>query len=442
MEKKLTRRDFLRAGGAVSAALFGGSLLSACGIGVGSGGGGSGGGGDRIGGEITFSTLQLKPTFTNYINGVIKDFENQHSGVKVNWIDVPFEGAQEKIVADASGGTLPDVINLNPGYAYPLATRGTFLNMDKEAADVKDEYVPGAWDAFKMPGVGHGIALPWYLTIDLTLYNKAYFRQAGLDPEEPPTTFPEFYADARQVARRTDHYGFAPALENRFLTDLAKLDVPIVSDDGKKAAFDTPEAVSYLENLVRLYKEKVMPPDSVGQDHRQEIDSYSAGQIALFPGGPNFLTIIRQNAPNIADQTGVGPQITGKRGETDMAVMGILVPESSDNRATAMAFAKFVTNGKNQIAFSKIVTIFPSILSALKDPYFTDVKGDKPEDVARKLSADQIPKARTLVSAVADDQFSNAVTDKAQAAILGQMSARQAISEAAQAATAVLQQGN
>lgn len=141
---KLTRLIRLTTGAALAL------TLTACGLG---GGQGDAGGTDgEVTGEISFATLQLKPTFTDYIEGVIADFEKQHPGVTVKWIDVPFEGAQEKFAADAQAGTLPDVVNLNPNFAQPLERAGVFTPLDDAAADVRDSYVPGAWDAFKGAG--------------------------------------------------------------------------------------------------------------------------------------------------------------------------------------------------------------------------------------------------------------------------------------------------
>ena len=41
-------------------------------------------------------TLALSPTFDDYINGVIADFEAEHDGVTVNWIDLPDGGFPDR----------------------------------------------------------------------------------------------------------------------------------------------------------------------------------------------------------------------------------------------------------------------------------------------------------------------------------------------------------
>ena len=435
---QVRRRSVLAVVGLVGA----GMSLSACGL---------GGGGDaaepqasgavegEVTGSIQFATLQLQPTFTEYIEGVIADFEEQYPGTEVEWVDVPFEGAQEKFVADAAAGTLPDVVNLNPNFAQPLEAEGTFVDLDEAAPEIEELYVPGAWDAFQVPGEEGHFGFPWYLTSEVTMYNTDLLEQAGLDPELPPATFDELYEAARVVsdAGAGNFYGIHPALENRIATDLAKLNVPLLNEEQTEWTFDTPEAVAYVEQLKELYEAGVMPPDSITQTHAQEIEAYQAGRIALFPSGPNFLTIIRENAPDVADATAVAPQITGEGGVANMAVMGLLVPRTSENQATAVAFATFMTNAENQLAFSKIVTILPSVTEALQDPYFTDTSDGTVDSEARRISAEQIATAENLVPVLFDDRVKNVVVGKVQLAMQGEITAEQAMQEAVEEANEI-----
>ncbi|WP_282202965.1 ABC transporter substrate-binding protein [Kitasatospora fiedleri] len=390
----------------------------------------------KVGGTITLETLQLKPTFTDYMNGVIAAYEKEHPGAKVDWVDIPFQGAQEKLTADAAAGNLPDVVNLNPQFAQALEAKGLFTDLDQAAADVKPSYVPGAWSAFQVPGRQGSFGLPWYLTSEVTMYNKDLFAKAGLDPEKPPATFDELLADGAKLsaAGQGAFYGIHPALENRFITDLAKQGVPLLDASGKKWTFNTPDAAAYLQKLVDAYKGGVYPQDSLTQNHGKETEAYQSGRIGLLPSGPNFLATIKKNAADIAAHTGVGPQITGASGATNMSVMGLLVPKSGKNQATALDFAKYLSDAQNQLAFSKIVTILPSTLESLKDPYFKAEGDTTPEGTARRISAEQIAKARNLVPVQYDSRVTAAVVGKVQLALQGKLTPQQALDQAVEEA--------
>lgn len=389
-------------------------------------------------GEITFSTLQLKPTFTEYIEGVIDDFEAQYPDTTVNWVDIPFEGAQEKIATDAQAGTLPDVINLNPNFAQPLEAQGLFVDLEQAVPELRDIYVEGAWDAFRVPGEEGSYGFPWYLSSEVTMYNTAMFEEAGLDPEDPPSTYEELFDAARTLTEEGgDFFGMHPALENRFIPDLARMGVPLMNEEGTEWTFNTPEAVAYVETLTELYQNGAFPQDSLTQGHQQETEAYQAGRIALFPSGANFLSIVQENAPDIAEVTDVGPQVTSEGGPTNVSVMGLLVPEASENKATALKFAEFMTNAENQLAFSKIVTIFPSVKEALDDPYFTDDSDGTVETKARRIAAEQMEDARNLVPVQFDDRVKSAVIGKIQLAMQGDLTASDALDQAVEEANAI-----
>lgn len=384
----------------------------------------------ELAGDISFSTLQLSPDFDDYINGVIASFEDEHPGVTVEWIDIPFEGASERLLADASAGTLADVVNLNPDLAFPLASEGVFTNLDDAGADVRDDYIEGAWDAFRYPGRDGAYGYPWYLSTEVTMYNAALLEEAGLDPDAAPETFEELFDVAREVAANTDARGMHPALENRFVIDLVKLGVEITNEDATEATFNTPEAVAHVEELIALYEDGAISPDAVTEGHRQEIEAYQAGNIALFPTGPNFLNIIQENAPDIAETTRVAPQIIGPAGVTGMSVMGLMVPEDTAHPDVAHAFAQYMTNEANQLAFADEVLIFPSIEAALQDGRFTDADEDADFAEAIATAAEQLPNAANLRPVVVDGEVNDAIIANVQSAMLGDVSAQEALDAA------------
>src|ERR1700759_2194027 len=114
------------------------ALLVVAGCGV---GGGSDSGADTsqtvaanapVKGTITFQTWSLKnQTFTPYFTSLISAFEAKYTGTKINWIDQPGDGYQQKVASQVTSKTLPDVINLPPNIAYPLATSGNLLDLTK-----------------------------------------------------------------------------------------------------------------------------------------------------------------------------------------------------------------------------------------------------------------------------------------------------------------------
>ncbi|MGA9379149.1 MAG: extracellular solute-binding protein, partial [Phormidium sp.] len=52
--------------------------------------------------EVEFWTMQLQPQFTDYFNQLIASFEAENAGVKVRWVDVPWNDMQSKILTAVS----------------------------------------------------------------------------------------------------------------------------------------------------------------------------------------------------------------------------------------------------------------------------------------------------------------------------------------------------
>lgn len=112
-------------------------------------------------------------------------------------------GYPQKLSADAAGGTLPDVVNVSPDLAYPLAKAGLALDLEKAAGKYRGEYLDGAWRSHRMPGMPGVYAFPWYLNTGPMFYNKELFAKAGLDPEKPPTSYDQLFKDAVSMARKS-----------------------------------------------------------------------------------------------------------------------------------------------------------------------------------------------------------------------------------------------
>ena len=79
------------------------------------------------------------------------------------------------------------------------ASQGLFTDITDRIATLP--YVAGVApahiDASTVDGKQYG--LPFIMDLSVWMYNKELFRQAGLDPEDPPTTLAEFDAAARAV---------------------------------------------------------------------------------------------------------------------------------------------------------------------------------------------------------------------------------------------------
>ncbi|WP_328619743.1 ABC transporter substrate-binding protein [Streptomyces sp. NBC_00354] len=427
------------------ATLVAGTLLSvsACGV--------SGGAADvpeakksgKVAGEITFRTLQLKPKFTAYVQGVIDAFEKKYPEVKVRWEDVPGDGYNEKLVADAQAGALPDVVNLSTDSFQLLGDRGLLADVAKLDPEVAKEYVPGAWEQFKLPGKGDGVyAYPWYVTPEILTYNKELFEKSGLDPAQPPASVEQFFDYADKIAASSGgrYSAFMADPKGRLPGDWQKMGVPILNEKRDRFVFDTPKAVEWVERMKDLYAKGAMPKESLlKSDDINQL--YGGGKLVFGPGSPGFVKDIKQNAPQVYAGTQVAGAVTGKLGHIGIYAQSLGIKKDTEHLDAASEFAKWVTNGPNQVEFSKNATIYPSNAQGLADPRFAD-RGDgkDAETVARAVGAEQLKSA--ALDANTPVQWSNQVGDavvrEMQKAIQGEQDPKTAVRKAQEEANQLL----
>ncbi|MCT7980486.1 ABC transporter substrate-binding protein [Laspinema olomoucense] len=384
--------------------------------------------------EVEFWTMQLQPQFTDYFNSLIATFESENPDIKVRWVDVPWSAMESKILAAVSAKTAPDVVNLNPNFATLLASRNAWLTLDDQVpAEIRQQYLPNIWKASTLNGTSFGI--PWYLTTRISIYNTQLFKEAGI--EKPPSTYAELAQVAQQIRDKTGKYAlfvtFVPGDSSEVLESMVQMGMQLVDEQGK-AAFNTPEGRAAFQYWVDLYKKGLLPREVLTQGHRQAVQLYQAGEIAILGSGPQFFKTIAENAPSIAEVSAAAPQITGQTGKKTAAVMNLVVPRDTDVPEAAVKFALFVTNDQNQLSFAKDANVLPSTLQALQDSHFQALPADASEiDRARIISADELKNAEALIPAMEDiQQLQRIIYDNLQGAMLGEQSVDQAVTNAAQ----------
>jgi len=383
--------------------------------------------------EVEFWTMQLEAKFSDYFKALITQFEQQNPGIKVRWVDVPWADMQSKILTAVSANTAPDVVNLNPDFAAQLAGRNAWLTLDDRvtAAD-KAQYLPKIWQASSLDNKSFG--LPWYLSTSITIYNKDLLQKAGV--AEPPKTYAALAEAAKQVKEKTGKYAFfttvVPEDSGEVLESMVQMGVTMLDANGK-AAFNSPAGKAAFQYWTDLYKQNLLPKEVLTQGHRRAIELYQAGETAMLTTGPQFLKTIETDAPAIFQVSAVAPQMTGSTGKKNVAVMNLVIPRNTDQPEAALKFALFVTNNANQLSFAKAANVLPSTTSALKDSYFTQVSPTAPAfDQARAVSAKQMQDAEILLPIIKDiKELQKVIYDNLQAAMLGEKSVDQAVSDAA-----------
>lgn len=374
-------------------------------------------------GEVTLQTWALEPRFTGYVEGVIADFEREHPGTTVTWLDQPGDGYGEKVVAQAAAGELPDVTNLPPDFAFLLAREGLLTDVAGTDESLAETYVPGALDAYRYAGLDGTFAYPWYLTADLNYWNTEMFTNAGLDPAAPPTTLDELVEQARTMMSTTGDYLMS---RTPGLGDLAAAGIPVLSEDGSEFVFNTPEAAALLDVYRGAYADGLLPDEVLTDAYLGNSSLFIEGRVAWSTGGGNFIDRVLEANPSMEGKIASSPYL----GATPLYVQGLAVSNESANQKAAVALARFLTNAANQEAFAaEVPGVFPSTTASQENPDLAQNDGT-PQGAAKEIAFSSLTTAEVLQPVEVDKAMTTAVNQQFVAAIAGDKPSQEALDAA------------
>jgi len=384
---------------------------------------------------LEFWTLQLSPVFDNYFKTVIKKYEAEHPNIKIRWVDIPYDAAVQKLMASIAAGKPPDAVNLSADFLSKFA--GINALTDITTVIPRDSlyiYLPNALQSCTFNN--KVVALPWYLSTYVLLYNKAFFADAGFTEKDIPKTFKELVKFAREYKNRTNKYPlFWNIGKDSYLPMMLESEgVSMTDPEMKKATFNSPQGITLISQWVDLYREKYLQSESIMKPGSSIAEAYQSGQVAMIFTGPVFIKRIKTNAPEIYKNTDVSLAIVGQTGKHELAVMSLSIMAQSKYKKETAEFLKYLTNAQNQLEFAKLSTTYPSVKEALKDSYFVALDGT-PEAKARVIGAIELPYADRLRKYLAHPQFDRLrdIFDEAiQSACLGKTTTAEALNQAAE----------
>ncbi|WP_029290462.1 ABC transporter substrate-binding protein [Cellulomonas sp. HZM] len=211
---------------------------------------------------------------------------------------------------ELAGGTLPAV------FTIPF-TDGRALIAANQIADISDEVAKLPYADKFNPNVaaagqaedGKMWAVPIAAYSQGLHYNRALFEKAGLDPDQPPTTWAQIRADAKQIAEKTGVAGYATMTKSNtggwILTTLAYAMGGRLEEgtgDQTTATIDTPGMRKAIDTLRTMR----WTDDSMGGDFLYDWGSinqaFASGKLGMYvSGGGNYGNLFTQNQMNPDD---------------------------------------------------------------------------------------------------------------------------------------------
>ncbi|WP_354639117.1 extracellular solute-binding protein [Kitasatospora camelliae] len=347
--------------------------LAACG----SSGSGSDAKGDSGPVSITYwDTSNATNEAPNY-QELVKKFEAANPNIKVNFENVPFDQAQNKLQTAMGAKGAPDVFRAEVGWTPAFAKAGYLEPLDGTPAlsDVS-AFQPNLIQQAKYEGKTYGAPL---VTDTLGLmYNKDLFAKAGIT--KAPATWDELKTAAAQIKEKAGVDGFFMRAGDGYfaMPFLFGEGTNMVDAAGKKVTVNSPEAVKAIETYKSLFTAPGTAKADVTTDsYAHMMDAFNTGKVAMIIQGPWEITNVYKGSA-FADKKnlGVAPVPAGSTGKAGAPTGGhnVSVYAGSDaaHKAAAEKLAGFLTSAESQT----FLALKNSTLPTRADAYTAEVKAD------------------------------------------------------------------
>lgn len=263
---------------------------------------------------------------------VFEEFHRQNPGMRVvnaGGLELPGEKAESNFLMSMAGDTAPDVFYVNFRQYYNYIDQGFCRPLDDLIAQdpsLMERVNPTILDIIKSYD-GKIYALPFFQVAQGLYYRKDHFREAGLDPNKPPTTWEEFYQYAKKITESTPgRSGFAFSANPQgqayhWINLMWQAGGEVVQEDGTsgiwRSSIATPEGVKALDFYRRLTKDTWIGAD--GKKHgpaASVIATYSpdiaAGKVSMwFSYSQDVVLNISDIPPSLI---GIAPMPAGPAG--------------------------------------------------------------------------------------------------------------------------------
>lgn len=376
---------------------------------------------------------------------LVKRFNESQNDIKVKAM---FQGTYNDILPKLQAASVaknaPDIFVVEDIAAEPLSKAGILEDLTgfvKENQINLKDFLPAVMENSYIDDKLY--TLPYMRSTSILYMNATMLKEAGLDPAGPKT-WDELAMYAKKLTIPGKRYGMTSALDGiRFESTVYSNGGKMLTDDGKKALFNSPEGVSSLEFWVKLHQDGVLDFPVGGKDFNDiATQNFFSQRAAIFPTTSSSITKFMESAKQsgfelVAAPWPVRDSSIKTRGTSGGSSVAILANLPEEKKKAAETFLKWLTDTKQVIYESSNTGYQPTRYSAVKSKEMQEIFQQNP---IFKVASDQMEfvaprpmeKAYNEVTSVLRTQFEQAMLDPS-------ISPKMALDEAANQANALLE---
>lgn len=384
MGRQLSRRKVLAG---MAATAFSGSALTGC--------GGGSPEKDEDGRVIVKFWHSMRGSNGEALQEYIEEFNDSQSEIFIDaTVQGMYEEAYTKLLQVVGTPDAPDLMQLSSGHTRPTIDAQMLTPMQQFVDDTEFDlsaFLPSVRGPYVIDDQLQ--LMPQAASTTVVFYNVDAFREAGLDPEKPLTTFEEFVSAARTLKSKAGMKEGASIQINGFIFDsLMGNQGEIVLDNGngrdaraEAATFNSDAGVETMTWMRDMYDDQLI--GNYGRAFDDMRQPWYTQDVAMIMD-TTAATIIHENEADfelnsmpVPVPTGLEPAGTPVGG----ASLGIFADSPEETQQQAFEFVKFLVSPEIQARWAAATGYFP----VTSEAYDVDVLADAMKDIPALASANE-----------------------------------------------------
>ena len=343
-----------------------------------------------VSGTVNLWHFWGSPVRRNAIRRVVAICGQQLPNIQITETFKPFDALYTAhIAAVAAGSGMADVIVEDRPQLPARAADGIDISLQEFATRdgiTGEEFWPFTWQQTLYEDATYGI--PYETDVRVLYYNKNAFKEVGLDPEKPPTTWDELaeYTDKldKKNGDTIERMGFSPLLGNGppGIWGWTNGFQPI-ADDGTFQLND-PKHVETLE-WVKTWIDQRYGGYQNHQNFKANFgaapnDAFMSGRVAMLVETNGYASQLNAFRPQVPKADGSGNEelqwgVAALPYKTEPATasggFALSIPKGSPNAEAAWEFIKCATGPDGQASWARDTYSMPARVEAASDPVLT-----------------------------------------------------------------------
>jgi ABC-type glycerol-3-phosphate transport system substrate-binding protein len=378
------------------------------------------------------------------LNKIISDFEatNPLIRIKAEYVG-DYTQLYQKIMAAIQAGSPPDMAVSYESMVAEYMKAGVVVPLDEYVGSKRyglskesfEDIFPGYIETNRFPQFGGKLlSFPFTKSNLMLYYNLDMIRAAGF--KGPPRTWDEFIEQCIGVSKRLGKKGYALSVDPSMVHGMIySFGGRLVSPDGRRTYFDSPESIMAFKVLERLAKSGAIYQIRPGsRDDENDFANQRVAFVIRSSTGRPFL----QKLIGKRFRWGMGLIPQGKPGNKVTVMFGAnicIFKTGPEKQLACWEFIKYFTDRERTAYWATVTGYMPVRRSALREKVFRDFLSADP---VNRAGIEVLPYARPEPNVPGWQQVRQLVADAETSVITGKATAEEAARRLAREANAVL----